>query len=420
MIPADSVLIDLLTDSGTSAMSTDQWAAMIKGDEAYACARSWYTFESAVRDVTGYKHVIPAHQGRAAERLLFSVLGTEGMVVPSNTHFDTTRANIEYRGLKAVDFVVPGGEDPEVIADFKGNMDVDRLEACILKNGPEKIPVVMMTVTNNATGGQPVSMENIRQTRAICDKYGLPLFLDVARFAENAWFIKTREPGYADKSIKEISREMFSLADGCTMSAKKDALVNIGGFISLNDDSLAVRLKNMLILTEGYATYGGLAGRDLEAIAQGLTEVMDEEYMRYRIASVASLGEKLNAAGVPIFNPPGGHAIYIDAKRFLPQIPPEQFPGQALVAELYIEGGVRACEIGSIMFGYWDDNGKFVGAPNELVRLAIPRRVYTSSHMDYLVEVIVEVYARRASIRGMKFRYEAPVLRHFTSTFDRL
>jgi len=420
LIPAEKVLIDLLTDSGTSAMSTDQWAAMIKGDEAYACARSWYAFESAVKDITGFAHVIPTHQGRAAERLLFSVIAKEGMVVPSNTHFDTTRANIEHRGCRALDFVVPGGEDPEVIADFKGNMDIARLEECIKTNGTEKIPVVMLTVTNNATGGQPVSMENIRQTRAVCDRYGLPLFLDVARFAENAWFIKMREPGFADRSLKSICQEMFSYADGCTMSAKKDALVNIGGFIALNDEKLAVGLKNMLILTEGYATYGGLAGRDLEAIAQGLKEVVDEDYMRYRIHTVASLAERLNQANIPIFNPPGGHAVYLDARRFLPHLPPEQFPGQALVAELFIEGGIRAVEIGSVMFGYWDADGRFVGAPNELVRLALPRRVYTSSHMDYLVEVVVELHARRHQVRGLKFRYEAPVLRHFTSTFERV
>jgi tryptophanase len=420
MLPAAKCLIDLLTDSGTSAMSTDQWAAMIKGDESYAGARSWFKFESAVKKVTGFKHVIPAHQGRAAERLLFSVIAAEGMVVPSNTHFDTTRANIEFRKASAVDFVVPGGEDPEVIADFKGNMDIVALENCIRENGPEKIPVVMLTVTNNATGGQPVSMANIKATRAVCDKYGLPLFLDVARFAENAWFIKVREPGYADKSLREISLEMFSLADGCTMSAKKDALVNIGGFIALNNDELAVKLKNLLILTEGYTTYGGLAGRDLEAIAQGLEEILDEDYMRYRIRTVEYLAEKLNEKGIPIFNPPGGHAVYLDARRFLPHLPAEQFPGQALVTELYIEGGVRSVEIGSVMFGYWDASGKFVGAPNELVRLALPRRVYTQSHIDYLIEVVEEVYARRDSVRGLKFKYEAPILRHFSSTFERV
>ncbi len=420
LIPAAKVLIDLLTDSGTSAMSTDQWAAMIKGDESYAGARSWFNFEAAVRGVTGFAHVIPAHQGRAAERLLFSVLAAEGKVVPSNTHFDTTRANIEFRHARALDFVVPGGEDPDVIADFKGNMDVDALEKCILENGVENIPVVMLTLTNNATGGQPVSMQNIRETRAVCDKYGLPLFFDVARFAENAWFIKQREPGYADKSLREISREMFSYADGCNMSAKKDALVNIGGFIALNDDRLAQELKNLLILSEGYLTYGGLAGRDLDAMAQGLNEVLEEDYMRYRVGQVEYLGRRLVEAGVPIFNPPGGHAIYINAKKFLPHIPAWQFPGQSLVAELYIEGGVRACEIGSIMFGYWAADGSFVGAPSELVRLAIPRRVYTQSHMDYLVEVVAEVYERRAAVVGMKFKYEAPILRHFTSTFERV
>ncbi len=416
-IPAEDVLIDLLTDSGTSAMSSEQWAAMMRGDESYAGARSFHRFESVVKSLTGLRHIIPTHQGRAAERILFSVIGGPGKVIPSNTHFDTTRANIEHGGAEAVDLMDPRNTDPVTQAPFKGDMDVAALERLIEKVGPARIPCVMMTITNNATGGQPVSMANLKAVKAVCDRHGLPMYIDAARFAENAWFVQQREEGYRDKSLREIAVEAFSLCQGVLMSAKKDALVNIGGFLALQDDDLALKCRSLLILTEGFPTYGGLAGRDLEAMAQGLDEVLDPDYMRYRIRSVAFLGERLIEAGVPIFEPPGGHAIYIDARRFLPDVPAQNFPGQALVAALYVEGGVRCCEIGSVMFGRWGDDGRFIGAPNELVRLAIPRRVYTQSHIEYLVEVVVEVFRRRNEIRGLEFDYEAPVLRHFMSTF---
>ncbi len=418
LIAADDVLIDLLTDSGTSAMSTEQWAGIMRGDEAYAGSKSFYRFETVTKSLTGLRHIIPTHQGRAAERILFSILGGPGKVIPSNTHFDTTRANIEVGGAVATDVISAENTDPTRIAPFKGNMDVAALEKLILEVGPQNVPVCMITVTNNATGGQPVSMANIRETRALCNRFGIPLFLDVCRFAENAYFIKTREPGYAEKSLTDIAHEMFGYCDGATMSAKKDGLANIGGFLAVNDDALAMKCRNLLILTEGFPTYGGLAGRDLEAIAQGLIEVLDEDYMRYRIRSVEFLGERLVAAGVPIFEPPGGHAIYLDARRFLPHLTAEQLPGQALVCELYLEGGIRAVEIGSVMFGHRDADGKFIGAPSELVRLAIPRRVYTQSHIEYVVEVLINLFQRRAEVKGLKFAYEAPILRHFSSTFE--
>ena len=418
MIHSRDVIIDLLTDSGTSAMSSEQWAGIMRGDEAYAGSSSFYRFERIVKKITGFKNVIPTHQGRAAEKILFSVLGGPGKYFPSNTHFDTTRANIEFVGSEAVDLLNEIGLHPEIKADFKGNIDLDALEKFIKKVGPENIPLVMLTVTNNSGGGQPVSMENVRETRKICDKYGLKLFLDACRFAENAYFIKKREKGYENKSILEIAKEMFSYADGCTMSAKKDALVNIGGFLAMNDDELAMKCRNVLIVTEGFPTYGGLAGRDLEAIAQGLEEVLEEDYLRYRIRSIEYLGEKLIASDIPIVEPPGGHAIYIDAKRFAPHIPPEQYPGQSIVCELYLEGGIRAVEIGSVMFGKYDSNGKLIPAKLELVRLAIPRRVYTQSHIDYVIEVIQEVFARREKLRGMKIIYEPPMLRHFTAKFE--
>jgi tryptophanase len=418
LIPAEDVLIDLLTDSGTSAMSTEQWAGIMRGDEAYAGSKSYYRFADVTNRLTGLRHIIPTHQGRAAERILFSIVGGPGKVIPSNTHFDTTRANVEFSGATALDLVEPGGEDPTHIAPFKGNMDVPALDALIRRVGPANVPLCMITATNNATGGQPISMANLKATREVCHAHGIPLFLDASRFAENAWFIKLREPGYADRSLGDIAREMFRQVDGCTMSAKKDGLANIGGFLAMNDDDLAMKARTMLILTEGFPTYGGLAGRDLEAIAQGLIEILDEDYMRYRIRSVAFLGEHLMAHGVPIFEPPGGHAIYLDARRFLPHVPAEQFPGQALVGELYLEGGVRAVEIGSVMFGRRRPDGSFEGARNELVRLAIPRRVYTQSHIEYLVEVVAQVFERRAGIRGLRFAYEAPMLRHFTSTFE--
>lgn len=418
MIHSRDVIIDLLTDSGTSAMSSEQWAGIMRGDEAYAGSQSFFRFERVVRKITGFKHIIPTHQGRAAEKILFSILGGPGKYFPSNTHFDTTRANIEFVGSEAVDLLNEVGLRPEIRADFKGNMDIDALEKFINEVGPENIPLVMLTITNNSGGGQPVSMENIKATRKVCDKYGLKLFLDACRFAENAYFIKKREKGYENKSVLEIAQEMFSYADGCTMSAKKDALVNIGGFLAMNDDDLAMKCRNVLIVTEGFPTYGGLAGRDLEAIAQGLEEVLEEDYLRYRIRSVEYLGEKLVQSGVPILEPPGGHAIYIDAKRFAPHIPPEQYPGQSIVCELYRKGGIRAVEIGSVMFGKYDNDGKLIPAKLELVRLAIPRRVYTQSHIDYVIEVIQEVYAEREKLRGMKIIEEAPILRHFTAKFD--
>jgi tryptophanase len=418
LIAAEDVLIDLLTDSGTSAMSAEQWAGVMRGDEAYAGSRSFYRFEDVTRSLTGLRHIIPTHQGRAAERLLFSLVGGPGKVVPSNTHFDTTRANIEHSGAKAADLIRHEDMDPTTRAPFKGNMDVEALDRRIRDAGPGNVPLCMLTVTNNATGGQPVSMENIRATREVTKRHGIPLFLDASRFAENAWFIKLREPGYADKSLADIAREMFSHCDGCTMSAKKDGLANIGGFLAMNDDRLAEASRSMLILTEGFPTYGGLAGRDLEAIAQGLVEVLDEDYMRYRVRSVEFLGERLLAAGVPIFEPPGGHAIYVDAKRMLPHLPPERFPGQALVGALYLEGGIRAVEIGSVMFGRRGPGGEFVPAPNELVRLAMPRRVYTQSHVEYVIEVMTALANRREAIRGLRFANETTVLRHFTSTFE--
>lgn len=416
-IHADDVLIDLLTDSGTSAMSSDQWAGIMRGDESYAGAKSFYKFEAAVKKITGDKFIIPTHQGRAAEKIIFSILGGKGKYFASNTFFDTTRANIEFTGAEGVDLLVEIGKHPEKRAPFKGNMDVEALEAFIKKVGKENIPLVVITITNNSGGGQPVSMQNIREVKNVCKINGIPLFLDACRFAENAYFIKLREKGYENKSILEICQEMFSYADGSTMSAKKDALVNIGGWLSLNDDNLALQCRNLLIVTEGFPTYGGLAGRDLEAIAQGLEEIVDEHYLEYRIRSMEYLGEKLIAAGVPIIEPTGGHAIYLDAKRFLPNVLPEQFPGQSIVCELYIEGGLRTCEIGSVMFGKYDQNGVFIPAMMELVRLAIPRRVYTQSHIDYVSEVVIETYKKRDAIKGCKIVYEAPMLRHFTAKF---
>jgi len=420
MLNAEDVLIDLLTDSGTSAMSSKQWAGIMDGDESYAGSKSFYRFESAVKKITGMNFIIPTHQGRAAEKILFSTVGGKGKYFPNNTHFDTTRANVEFTGAEAVDLLNETGKHPEIRADFKGDMDVEALEKFIKKVGKENIPLCMITVTNNSGGGQPVSMKNIRDVNAVCKKYEIPFFLDACRFAENAYFIKKREPGYADKTVLEIAREMFSYADGATMSAKKDALVNIGGFLALNDENLAQQCRNLLIVTEGFPTYGGLAGRDLEAIAQGLEEVLDEHYLQYRIRSIEYLGEKLVSSGVPLIEPPGGHAIYLDAKRFLPHIPPEQFPGQSIVCALYIEGGIRSVEIGSVMFGKYDLNGKLIPPPMELVRLAIPRRVYTQSHIDYVLEIILEVYKNRKSLKGYKIEYEAPMLRHFTARFSEL
>ena len=409
-LPAEDVLIDLLTDSGTGAMSTKQWAAIMVGDESYAGSKSFDHFRDSIQDIFGYRHVIPTHQGRAAERILFSVMCKKDDVVPNNTHFDTTRANVEFVGAEAVDLVIAEGKQPSLVHPFKGNMDVEALENLIQRVGRERIPLVMITVTNNSGGGQPVSMANVRQVSAVCRRHRIPLYFDACRFAENAYFIKLREPGYALKSPKQIAREMFAYGDGCTMSAKKDGLANIGGFLCTNDDLLAQQEKNLLILTEGYPTYGGLAGRDLEAIAVGVQEALEEDYLRYRIASTAYLGTHIAAQGVPIVQPPGGHAIYLDARAFLPHIPPAQFPGVALAAELYLEGGIRSVEIGSLMFGG--------AAKMDLVRLAIPRRVYTQSHIDYVVEVILEVWKKRDSIQGLKLTYEAPFLRHFTARLE--
>jgi tryptophanase len=407
LLPADGILIDLLTDSGTAAMSTRQWAAMMLGDESYAGSTSYEHFRRSVQDVFGFKHVIPTHQGRAAERILFGVMCKPGDVVPNNTHFDTTRANLEFMGAQAVDLPIPQALDPASRYPFKGNMDVAALERLIAEVGASRIPLVMLTLTNNSSGGQPVSLENVRAVKSVCDKYGIPLYFDACRFAENAYLVKLREPGCGCKSAREIAREIFSLGDGCTMSAKKDGLANIGGFLCTNDDILALEERNLLILTEGYPTYGGLAGRDLEAVAVGLQEALDEDYLKYRIASVAYLGEHLVAAGVPIVQPPGGHAVYLDARAFLPHIPPAEFPGVALAAELYLEAGIRAVEIGTLMFGE--------RAAMDLVRLAVPRRVYTQSHIDYVIEAVVEVWARRKAIRGLKLLYQAPFLRHFTA-----
>jgi tryptophanase len=413
LLKAEDVLIDLLTDSGTGAMSAAQWAGMMQGDESYAGARSFFRFESAVREVTGLKHIIPTHQGRAAERILFATACTAGQIVPNNTHFDTTRANLEALGVQAVDLRCPEATQPALIAPFKGNIDLAALERCLTENAG-RVPFAMITVTNNSGGGQPVALANLRAASALCHRHGVPLILDCCRFAENAWFIKQREPGQAHRSPAEIAREMFSYADGCTMSAKKDGLVNIGGFLALNDDALAARCRNNLILTEGFPTYGGLAGYDLEALAVGLKEVLDENYLHYRIRSVEYLGDKLTQAGVPIVQPTGGHAIYIDAKAMLPHIPQGQFPAWALSCALYLEGGVRSVEIGSVMFGRQPD-GTEKPAAMELVRLAFPRRVYTQSHVDYLAEVLLHVNSIKQRIRGVQIVEAPELLRHFTA-----
>ena len=420
LVASDDILIDLLTDSGTNAMSTEQWAAMMRGDESYAGSPSFIRFRDSVQAIMGFKHVIPTHQGRAAERILFSVMCKKGDVVPNNTHFDTTRANCEFVGAEAVDLPSPESADPARQHPFKGNMDTARLTALIDRVGPKHVPLVMLTVTNNSGGGQPVSMANIKAVKEICARHNIPLYIDACRFAENAYFIKLRESGYAHKAPREIAQEMFSYADGCTMSAKKDAIVNIGGFLCTNDDTVAQAEKNLLILTEGFPTYGGLAGRDLEAIAVGLNEALHEDYLQYRIVSTAYLGNHIAAEGVPIVQPPGGHAVYIDARAFLPHIPPAQFPGVALAAELYVEGGIRSVEIGTLMFGKRDENGVEHPGHQDLLRLAIPRRVYTQSHIDYVVEIILEVWRRRDSIRGLELTYQAPFLRHFTARFRRL
>jgi len=418
LVHADDVIIDLLTDSGTSAMSSEAWAAMMRGDESYAGARSWYRFLDTVRNIFGFEQVIPTHQGRAAERILFSVMVQPGSIVPNNTHFDTTRANIEFCGGKAVDLPCAEAADLQSEAPFKGNMDTAALERLVAEHGREKIPLIMVTITNNSGGGQPVSMANIREISRIAREARIPFYVDACRFAENAYFIKLREPGYENVAVIDIAREIFSLADGCTMSAKKDAFANIGGFLCTNDAELAQRERNILILTEGFPTYGGLAGRDLEAIAVGLQEILDEHYLDYRLLSTRYVVNGLLKAGIPVVAPAGGHAVYLDARRFLPHIEPLQYPGQALAVELYIEAGIRGCEIGTVMFGMDPHSGEERPARSELVRLAIPRRVYTQSHMDYVLEAIQYVWERRDGIRGMRILKAPQFLRHFTAHFD--
>jgi tryptophanase len=415
---AEDVLIDLLTDSGTGAMSRDQWAAIQHGDESYAGSPSWFIFLEAVRDLFPFRHVIPTHQGRAAEKILFSAIGGPGKVVPNNTHFDTTRANVEFTGAEAVDLVIAEGRDPAAEHPFKGNVDLVALEA-LLADRAGDVPAVFVTITNNSGGGQPVSLANVRGVRALCDRFGVPLFLDACRFAENAWFVKTREPGQGSREVPDIVREFASLADGMTMSAKKDPMANIGGWLATNDDALAESCRNLLILTEGFPTYGGLAGRDLEAIAQGLRECVDPDYLRYRIRSTAYLGEALDRSGVPVVKPIGGHAVYLDARALLPHVPPLAYPGQALAVALYEAGGIRGCEIGSVMFGRRPD-GTEVPAAMDLVRLAIPRRTYTQSHIDYVIEVVASVAGRASDLRGLRIVEQPAQLRHFTARFELL
>ncbi len=415
---SDDVLVDLLTDSGTGAMSRDQWAGIQRGDESYAGSPSWYRFLEAVQDLFPFRHVIPTHQGRAAEKILFTAIAGPGKAVPNNTHFDTTRANVEFTGAEAVDLVIPEGRDPAVLHPFKGNMDLERLDAFLDQRAAD-VPAVFVTITNNSGGGQPVSLANLRGVRELCDKYRVPLFLDACRFAENAWFIRDREPGQHDRAVRDIVREMAALADGMTMSAKKDGLANIGGWLALNDDDLAARCRSLLILTEGFPTYGGLAGRDLEAIAQGLREVVDHEYLRYRIRSTAYLGEALVHQGVPVVQPIGGHAVYLDARALLPHVPPLEYPGQALAIALYETGGIRGCEIGTVMFGLHPDGTEHPAAL-DLVRLAIPRRTYTQSHIDYVIEVCADVASRAKELRGYRIADQPSALRHFTARFEPL
>jgi tryptophanase len=420
MLRADDVIIDLLTDSGTSAMSADAWGAMMRGDESYAGAKSWYHFRDTVKDIFGFEQVIPTHQGRAAERILFSVMVQPGAIVPNNTHFDTTRANIEFRGGNALDLPCAEAADLDSDFPFKGNMDIDALERLVADEGPGKIPLIMVTVTNNSGGGQPVSMGNIREISRIARAAGIPLYIDACRFAENAYFIKRRESGFEDRSVIDIAREIFNYADGCTMSAKKDAFANIGGFLCTNDAELAQKERNILILTEGFPTYGGLAGRDLEAIAVGLREILDEHYLDYRLLSTRYVVNALVDSDIPVVCPAGGHAVYLDARRFLPHIDPLAYPGQALAVELYIEAGIRGCEIGTVMFGADPHTGEEKPSRLDLVRLAIPRRVYTQSHMDYVIEAIQYVWERRDSVRGMRITRAPQFLRHFTAHFERV
>jgi tryptophanase len=418
-VPADSIYVDLLTDSGTSAMSDHQWAGLMLGDESYAGSKNFFHFQETVRRIFGYKHIIPTHQGRVAENLLFSTILKAGDIVPNNIHFDTTRANVEHQKAEAVDLVIDEGLDPQALHPFKGNLDPDKLDA-LLREKRDRVPMVMITVTNNSGGGQPVSIANVRAVRAVCQRHDVPLIFDACRFAENSWFVQQREPGYASKSVAEIAREMFSYGDGCTMSAKKDGLVNIGGFLALNNGDWAERITNLLILVEGFPTYGGLAGRDLEAMARGLDEVLNEDYLTYRISQVEHLGDLLDRAGVPIVKPVGGHAVYIDALRMLPHIPQSQFPGQSLVVALYREFGVRAVEVGSLMFGHLDASGTMVFPRLELVRLAIPRRVYTTEHIRYVAESVIQLSRDAERLRGLRLTFEAPVLRHFTARLEEI
>lgn len=418
LLRSEQVAIDLLTDSGTSAMSTRQWGAMMQGDEAYAGAASWERLERAVQDLTGYPHILPTHQGRAAERILYGVLGGKGKIFCSNTHFDTTRANIEFSGAEAFDCPIEEGLHPSFPHPFKGNLDVGKLDRLIRERRPDSVGAVILTVTNNTGGGQPVSMENARAVSALCREHGVPFIIDACRIAENAFFIHLREPGYEDLSYRDIAKEMFELADGCVMSAKKDGLVNMGGFLALRDRSLAEACSNLLIITEGFTTYGGLAGRDMEAIAVGLEEVFAPDYLRYRIRSIEYLGENIQRFGVPIMLPVGGHAVYVDAYALYSHIPVDQYPGQSLVCELYLKGGIRCVEVGSVMFGKYDKGGKLVPAPMELVRLAVPRRVYTQSHIDYVVEVFREIEQTKDGARGMRITKEPKFLRHFTAHFE--
>lgn len=420
LLHSDQVLIDLLTDSGTSAMSSRQWSAMMSGDESYAGAKSWLKFEKVVKDLTGYPHILPTHQGRAAERILYGYLGGKGKFFFSNTHFDTTRANIEFSGATAIDCPIEEAHHPSLDHPFKGNMDVVKLEALIKQHGAKNVSAVILTVTNNTGGGQPVSMENTKAISSICRKYGVLFIIDACRVAENAYFIRHREKAYENKTYREIAQEMFSLADGCVMSAKKDGLVNIGGFLALRDNEISDACTNLLIITEGFTTYGGLAGRDMEAIAVGLEEVFEEDYLKYRIRSTQYLGEKISKMGIPIMLPVGGHAVYVDSKALYPHIPVDQYPGQALVCELYLKGGIRCVEVGSVMFGKYDDKGKLIPASMELVRLAIPRRVYTQSHVDYVVEVFQEVISNKDEVRGIRITHEPKFLRHFTAHFEKL
>ena len=418
LLDSDQVIIDFLTDSGTSAMSADQWAGVINGDESYAGSRSWKRMEKAVKDLTGMEFVLPTHQGRAAERIIYSHLGGEGKYFISNTHFDTTRANIEFSGAKAIDIPIEEGKQPKTYHPFKGNMDVKQLETNILKYGAENIGAVILTITNNSGGGQPVSMQNAREVGEMCKKHGVLYLQDMCRIAENSYFVNHREKGFENTPYKDIAKEMMLYSDGAVMSAKKDALVNMGGFLALKDEELANACKNLLIITEGFTTYGGLSGRDMEAIAIGLDEVFDADYLRYRIRSTEYLGNKLNEMGVPLMLPIGGHAVYIDARAFYSDIPVDQYPGQALVCDLYTVGGIRAVEIGSVMFGTYDDNGKLVPSPMDLVRLAIPRRVYTQSHIEYVIEVFEEIISRKKNAKGIKITYEPEFLRHFTAHFE--